>query len=281
MAKNVIETRAPKRSVKGKYALVNGLDLYYEVHGKANQGTPLVLLHGGLGTIGMFAPILAVLAKSRKLIGVELQGHGHTADIDRPMSYQAMADDVAGLVKQLGFESIDLCGYSLGGGVALQTAIRSSQVVRKLAVVSTTCKRAGWYPEVLAGMSAMSAEAARQMVGSPMQQDYAEVAPRPEDWPRLVDKLGTLLRQDYDWSTDVATLKMSTLITVGDADSVRTAHALEMFELLGGGKADAGWDRSGMSRARLAILPGMTHYDIFYSPQMASVIIDFLDEPVK
>jgi pimeloyl-ACP methyl ester carboxylesterase len=263
---------------QGEYANVNGLKIYYEIHG---HGQPLILLHGGLGGIAMFEQLLPGLAENRQVIAVELQAHAHTADIDRPLSFALMADDIAALIKHLGFEKTDILGYSLGGGVALQTAIRHPQVVRKLVVVSTPCKRNGWYPEVLAGMAAMNAEAAKTMVGSPMQQAYASAAPRPEDWPALAAKLGDLLRQDYDWSADVAAIKGPTMIVVGDADSVRTAHAVEFFELLGGGKADAGWDGSGMSNARLAILPARTHYNIFFSPMLVSVVTAFLDAPLS
>ncbi len=262
---------------RGNYAAVNGLKMYYELHG---QGQPVVLLHGGLGGIEMFAPILPALADNRQVVAVELQAHGHTADVDRPLSYEQMADDVAALVRQLGFENADLLGYSLGGGVALQTAIRHPDVVRKLVVVSTPCRSDGWYPEVRAGMRAMNAEIAKTWVGSPMQQAYAGVAPRPEDWPTLVAKTGQLVPQDYDWSAGVAALKAPTMLVVGDADSVRPAHAVEFFELLGGGQRDAGWDGSGMSAARLAVLPGATHYNIFDSPALVAAVTAFLDAPM-
>ena len=259
---------------QGNYAAVNGLKLYYEIHGK---GQPLVLLHGGLGVIGMYAEILPALAEKRQVVAVELQGHGHTPDINRPFSFEQMADDVAALVRQLRFENADLFGYSLGGGVALQTTIRHPDAVRKLVVVSTPCKSDGWYPEVRAGMRAMNAEIAKTWVGSPMQQAYASVAPNPEDWPTLVAKTGPLVSQDYDWSAGVAAIKSPTMIVFGDADSVRTAHAVEFFELLGGGQRDAGWDGSGMSNTRLAILPGTTHYSICFSPMLASTVTPFLD----
>jgi pimeloyl-ACP methyl ester carboxylesterase len=262
---------------QGNYAHVNGLQMYYEIHGR---GQPLVLLHGGLGVIGMYAPILPALADNRQVVAVELQGHGHTADVDRPLSYEHMADDVAALVKQLGFENADLLGYSLGGGVALQTAIRHPHVVRKLVVVSTPCRSDGWYPEVRAGMRAMNAAIAKTWVGSPMHQAYASVAPDPAGWPALVAKTGQLVGQDYDWSAGVAAIQAPTMIVVGDADGVRPAHAVEFFELLGGGQRDAGWDGSGMSNARLAILPGTTHYDIFSSSALVSAVTAFFDAPV-
>lgn len=259
---------------QGKYANVNGLKMYYEIYG---TGKPLLLLHGGFGTISMFGQILPLLAENRQVIAVELQGHGHTADIERSLSFEQMADDVAALIKQLGLKNADLLGYSLGGGVALQTAIRHPGVVRKLVLVSVPYKSDGWYPEIRAGMRTMNAEAAKAMAGSPMHQAYLSVAPKPDDWPTFVANMGQLLSRDYDWSKDVVTIKSPTMIVVGDADSVRTAHAVEFFELLGGGKKDAGWDGSGMSNARLAILPGMTHYTIFSAPILASTVTPFLD----
>jgi pimeloyl-ACP methyl ester carboxylesterase len=260
----------------GNYAEVNGIRLYYEVHG---TGEPLILLHGGLGAIEMFGEVLPLLAEGRQVVGVDLQAHGRTADIDRPLGYEAMADDVAALIEHLGFGAADVMGYSLGGGVALQTAIRHPGAVRKLVVVSTPFRRDGWYPEVLAGMGQMGPEAAEPMKATPMYELYAAVAPRPKDWPVLLTKLGQLLGRAYDWSGDVEAMKTPTMIVVGDADSVRTSHAVEFFELLGGGKQDAGWDGSGMPDSRLAVLPGTTHYDIFSSPALASAVTPFLDAP--
>ncbi len=262
---------------QGKYARVNGLDLYYEVYG---TGKPLVLLHGGLGTIGMFGPVLSSLAETHQVIGVELQAHGHTPDIDRPFSFQQMADDVAALVKQLGFDQADIMGYSLGAAVALQTAFRHPDVVRKLVVVSNPFKSEGWYPENRAGMRAMNAQAAQAMVGSPPHQAYASVAPHPQAWPQLVAKTGPLVGQDYDWSKEVSEIRAPTLLVFGDADAVRPSHIVQFFELLGGGQKDAGWDGSGMPNARLAILPGTTHYNISFSPPLAAAVVPFLDAPM-
>jgi len=268
-----------ERSEDGKagYASVNGLTLYYEIHG---AGEPLILLHGGVGAIQMFGEVLPSLAQNRQVVAVDLQAHGRTADIDRPLSFELMAGDIAALIKHLGIEEADVMGYSLGGGVALRTAIQHPEVVRKLVLVSTPFKREGWYPEILAGMGQMGPAVAELMKQTPMYQLYASIAPRPEDWPVLLTKLGELLRQDYDWSKDVAAIKAPTLLVVGDADSVRTAHAVAFFELLGGGKVDAGWDGSGMSNARLAILPATTHYNIYSSPALAAVVAPFLDAPM-
>ncbi len=262
---------------KGQFASINGLNLYSEIYG---IGKPLILLHGGFGAVSMFEKILPSLAEHRQVIAVELQGHGHTADIDRPLSFEQMADDVAALIRHLKFERSDILGYSLGGGVALQTAIRHPDLVRKLVVVSAPCKSDGWYPGDLAGQRAMNAEVGKTWVGSPMHQAYASVAPRPDDWPALVGKMGQLLSRDYDWSEAVSALKAPVLIVVGDADGVRTAHAVEFFELLGGGQRGANWDGSGVSNSRLAILPSTTHFDIFSSPALPAAVIPFLDAPM-
>ena len=259
----------------GKYASVNGLEMYFESHGK---GVPLVLLHGGLGSTEMFAGLAPIWSRTRQVIALDLQGHGRTADVERPFRYEQMADDVAALVRQLGLGPVDLLGYSLGGGAALQTAIRHPQTVRRLVVVSAPVRRDGWYPEVQAGQAMMNAEAAAGMIGSPPQQAYARLAPRPEAWPDLVAKTGELLKQDYDWSKSFGGLKMPCLLVYGDADGLRPAHIVEMFALLGGGLKDAGWDGAGKPASRLAILPGTTHYDILASPLLPSVVASFLDE---
>jgi pimeloyl-ACP methyl ester carboxylesterase len=265
------------REHEGDYAHVNGLEMYYEIHG---TGEPLILLHGGVGAIEMFGEVLPLLAQGRQVIAADLQAHGRTADIDRPLRFESMADDIRTLIEHLGLEEADVMGYSLGGGVALQTVIRHPQVVRKLVLVSTPFSRDGWYPEVRAGMEQMGPKAAEPMKQTPMYQVYSSVAPRPEDWPELLTKLGQLLGQDYDLSEGVAAIEAPTMIVVGDADSVRTAHAVEFFELLGGGKAAAGWDGSRIPNARLAVLPGTTHYDIFSSPALASAVTPFLDTPM-
>jgi pimeloyl-ACP methyl ester carboxylesterase len=272
------DAKSTRVATAGGYAAVNGLNMYYEVHG---SGAPLILLHGGLGSTGMFGPMLPLLAERRQVIAADLQAHGRTADVDRPLGFESSADDVAALIGQLGLPRADVMGYSFGGGTALQTAIRHPEVVSKLVVVSTPFAREGWYPESRAGMDQMGSESAEFMKQTPIYQAYAPIAPRPEDFPVLLGKMGQLLRQDYDWSQQVAALKMPVMVVMGDADAVRTRHAVEFYELLGGGKADAGWDRSGMPRARLAILPGVTHYDIISSPLLASTAAAFLDEPVE
>jgi pimeloyl-ACP methyl ester carboxylesterase len=260
------------------YAPVNGLKLYYEVHG---TGEPVILLHGGLGASGMFAGILPALSAKRQVIAADLQAHGRTADMDRPLTFAAMASDIAGLLKHLGIAKADVMGYSLGGGVAAHVALACPEAVRKLVIVSTAFSKDGWYPEINAGMSQIGAAAAEPMKQTPMYQMYASIAPRPQDWPVLLAKIGELLRRDYDWSKSVLAIKSPALLVFGDADAVRTAHAVQFFELLGGGKKDGGWDGSGISSARLAILPGATHYNIFSSPALAATTSAFLESGMK
>ena len=276
MAAPICVAAQVKPDAQGHYADVNGIKLYYEIHG---TGKPLILLHGGLGAIEMFGPNLPALARGRQVVAVDLQGHGRTADIDRPLSVQLMADDIAALIKHLNLTSADIMGYSLGGGVALQTAIRHPEVVRKLVVVSTPFRRDAFYPDILAQQGQVTAAAAEAMKQTPMYQLYASIAPRPEDWPRLLGKIGEAMKQDFDFSKDIADIKATTLIVAADADIFPPAHAVELFGLLGGGKRDGGWDGSGRPKSRLAILPGLTHYTLFSAPVLAATVIPFLDEP--
>lgn len=262
------------------YASVNGLELYYEIHGSG--GTPLVLLHGGLGVVGMFAAILPALAEKRQVIGVELQGHGHTADTDRPFSFEAMGDDIALLLENLGIEKADVMGYSFGATVALQTAIRHPEKVNKLVFVSSVYKRDGWYSDTLAGMAAMNEDNAHMMQGTPMYDAYMAAAPRTDDWGRLVGKIGRFLSTDYDWTEQVAALQTPTLIVVGDRDSVRLSHAVEMYGLLGGGQKDSMSGMAGATpddfAAQLAVIPGTLHWNIFMRRDLLlPPVLAFLD----
>lgn len=256
------------------YADVNGISLYYEEHG---SGQPLVLLHGGLAAGSMYAAILPELAKGRRVILVDLQAHGHTADADRPLRYETMADDIAGLIRHLGLDQADLMGYSFGAATAVRTAIQHPALVRRLVIVSVPFRRDGWYPESLAGMEQMGSHLADMLKQGPLYEIYAAAAPRAEDWPVLLDKTGELLRRDYDWSADLATITAPAMLVYADADAVRPAHIVDFYARLGGGLRDASWDGSGRSVARLAILPGQTHYDIFTSPALPAAVIPFLD----
>jgi pimeloyl-ACP methyl ester carboxylesterase len=256
------------------YADVNGISLYYEEHG---SGQPLVLLHGGYGTGEMFGAILEALASGRRVITVDLQGHGRTADVDRPLRFQTMGDDIAALIGHLGLAPADVMGYSLGAATALRIVIQHPDLVRRLVIVSHPVRRDGWFPQSLAGFDQMGPAFAEAMKQSPIYEVYARVAPRAEDWAGLVDKMGTMLREDYDWSAEVAKITAPVMLVYGDADSVRPAHIAEFYALLGGGLRDANWDGSARSVARLAILPSHTHYDIFASPDLTRAVIPFLD----
>ena len=254
--------------MKSGYAPVNGLKMYYEIHG---SGEPLVLIHGGVVGITMFGPNVEALAKTRQVIAVELQGHGHTADIDRPMSCEAMADDIATLIKYLGLQKADVMGYSLGGYVALQTVIRHPQSVRKLVVVSAGFRRNGMYPEVLTAFDNMNASTGAQMKQSPLSKMYPNV-----NWEALFGKLGEMLRKDYDWSDGVKAIQSPTMLVFADADAVRLQHIVEFYSLLGGGQRDAGLDGSQRSANELAILPGLTHYTIDAAPALVETVTPFL-----
>ena len=260
------------------YADVNGVHLYYQRHG-TGAGRPLVLLHGGLGAIEMFGRLRPALGRGRELIAVDLQGHGRTADVDRPLDARLMADDVAALLRHLGVPRADVLGYSMGGIVALQTAIRHPDVVDRLVVVSVPFRRDGFYPELLAQQAHFGAALADMMKQTPMYQLYASIAPRPEDFPRLLSKIGEAMKVDFDYSAEVAGIRAATLVVAGDADAFPPSHAVELFGLLGGGKRDGGWDGSGRPRTRLAILPGVTHYTIYEDPALAAAVLPCLDDP--
>jgi pimeloyl-ACP methyl ester carboxylesterase len=255
-------------------AQVNGIGLGYRIVG---DGEPLVLLHGGFGSSDMFGPNVELLAGARRVIGVDLQSHGRSPAADRPMRFETMADDIAALIRGLGFERAAIMGLSLGGGVGLRTAIQHPDVVERLILVSTVFKRRGWHPEMTAGMDAMGPETAEPLRQTPLYEAYRQVAPRVADWPVLVRQLTEALKIDYDWSAEVAGLRMPVLLVIGDADGMPPSHAVEFFSLLGGGRRDAGFDRSGMTHHRLAILPGVTHYDINAVPALSAAVIPFLD----
>ena len=262
------------------YASVNGLDIYYEMHGR---GEPLIVLPGGFMSVAAMGALVPELAKTRQVIGVELQGHGHTADVDRPMRFETMADDIAALMDHLGLAQADFLGYSLGGGIALRLAIQHPERARKLTLASTAFRRDGWYPETLAGMAAINAEAFK---ATPIYASYLQTSPKPEAWPDFVGKMRQLLTTDYDWTQEVAALKAPVLIAVGDADGLRLAHVVEMFGLLGGGKKDG--DLAGLSSSRLAVLPFTTH--VGWAPPnrgiltrtdlLLPMLTEFLDAPL-
>ena len=262
----------------GAHAAVNGITLYYETHG---AGRPLILLHGGLGSGEMFGPILPTLAANHQVIAVDLQGHGRTADIDRPLDVRLMAGDIAALIAHLGLERPDLVGYSLGGGVALFTAVRYPDKVGKLVMASTNIRTDAIDAEMRRQQGQVSAAAAEFMRETPMYQLYQRVAPRPGDFGRLLDKIGASMGESFDFSAEVRGLRVPTLIACADADMAPPRHYVEVFGLLDGGLRDGGWMGEGRPEGghALAILPGLTHYNIFASPLLAAVALGFIDGP--
>lgn len=264
------------RSMAMTYIDVNGLSLYYEEHGTANGGTPLIMLHGGFGTGDMFGDSLPVLAEDRWVVTADLQGHGRTADIDRPLRFETMADDIAALIRHLGTGQADVLGLSLGGGVALRLAIQHPELVRRLVLMSQPCRWDGWFPEVRAGFTGLTRAIAEQFKQAPWYAVYEKVAPRPEQWPDLIDKIGRLLVIPYDWSAQAAQLTMPVMLIYGDADSVTPAHITEFWGLLGGGQRDGNWDGSLRPASRLAILPGQVHTTIWTAPEMPALVGAFL-----
>ena len=261
----------------GKYAEVNGINLYYETHG---TGRPLILLHGGLGSGEMFGPVLPILAERHQVVAVDLQGHGRTADIDRPLDVRLMAGDIAALIDHLRLATPDVVGYSLGGGVALQTAAQYPAKVRRLVMVSANLRPDAIYAEMRAQQGQVSAAAVDFMKDTPMYQLYQRVAPRPEDFPRLLDKIGQAMSKDFDYTEEVRGLQMPTLVVAADADMAPPSHAVEVFKLLDGGLRDGGWMGEGRPKGghALAILPGLTHYTIFNSPLFAAATLAFLEQ---
>jgi pimeloyl-ACP methyl ester carboxylesterase len=261
----------------GAYAEINGLQMYYETHGGA--GRPMILIHGGLASSEMFGPILPALSANHVVIAPDLQGHGRTADIDRPIDIRLMADDVASLIDHLGLDRPDVVGYSLGGGVAFQTAVRYPDKIGKLVMASAHIRRDAIPAEMLAQQAQVSAAAAEFMKDTPMYELYQRVAPRPEDFGRLLDKIGTSMQVDFDFSQEVRDLQVPTMIVAADADMAPPSHYVEAFKLLDGGLRDGGWMGEGRPKGghALAILPGLTHYNLGASPLFATVTLEFLD----
>lgn len=268
------EAESPSATTKSGYVEANGVNCYYEIHG---EGEPLLLLHGGLGSIDMFETVLPILAEGRQVIGVDLHGHGRTALGDRPISLIDMGDDMAVIVKELGHDQVDVLGYSLGGGVAFRMAVQHPEAVRRLVITSAGFAQDGFYPEMLPQQAQVGAEMAEAMKETPMYTSYVAVAPHPEDFPKLLDRMGELMRKPYDWTEDVKTLKMPVMLVYGDSDMFRPEHIVEFYQLLGGGLRDAGWMREHMSQNRLAILPDLTHYETFAAPALAHTVLPFLN----
>ena len=263
-----------KADAKSGYVTANGVNYYYQIRG---QGEPLLLLHGGLGQIEMMAPVLPILAETRTVIAVDLHGHGRTQLGDRPISLIVMGDDMVVILKSLGYEQVDVLGYSFGGGVALRFAIQHPEMVRRLVVVSAGYAQDGFYPEMLPQQAAVGSGLLEMMKGTPMYQSYVAVAPDPDEFPRLLDAMGEYMRKPFDWSEDVKKLKPPVMLVYGDSDMFRLEHVISFYHLLGGGLKDAGWQREHMSPNRLAIVPDLTHYEMFLSPRLAATVVPFLN----
>jgi pimeloyl-ACP methyl ester carboxylesterase len=272
-----METDMANVTVQTGYAPVNGLNLYYEIHGEAREDAPpLVVLHGSFMTIELMGKLVPDLAKGRQVIAVEFQGHGHTADIDRPLTYEQLADDTAALIQHLGLEQADVYGYSLGGGVVFQMAVRHPQLVRKLVIVSATYTSDGYHPEVLPAIAQIKPE---MFDGTPWRASYDRVAPDPSAFSALAAKHVALDSVPYSWPTDaIRAITAPALIIVGDSDGIRLEHAAEMFRLFGGGVFG---DVAGLPASQLAILPGTTHVGLLdRADWIVAMVNPFLDAPL-
>jgi pimeloyl-ACP methyl ester carboxylesterase len=266
------DARVPEVS---SYASVNGLEMYYEIHG---SGEPLVLLHGAFSAIGTsFGELLPSLAEGRQVIAFEMQAHGRTPDIDRPLFIEQMADDVAAALRQLGIERADIFGYSMGASVALHLAIRHPDVVRKLVLASVTYNLGGVHPGLMDGLAEMKPE---MMYGSAWHEEYTQIAPHPEDFATLFAKKTQMDRNLKDVPAEViASIEAPTLLIIGDSDLVRPEHAVEMFRLLGGGVF--GDTPAGLPNSQLAVLPGTSHVTLVSRAELLlSIIPPFLDAPM-
>lgn len=269
----IMTTQEHVRDTSG-HIEANGVSYYYEIHG---QGEPLLLLHGGLGTIDMFGPVLQILSEARTVIGVDLHGHGRTQLGDRKIDLVDIGNDLAIVLQDLGYPLVDVMGYSFGGGAALRLAIQHPERVRRLAVVSAGFAQDGYFPEMIEQQMQVGSHMAEMMQGTPMHQSYVAVAPNPDEFPQLLDRMGELMRTPYDWADEARSIEIPVMLVYGDSDMFRPEHIVEFYQLLGGGLRDAGWMRENMSTNRLAILPDLTHYETFMAPEVAETVLPFLN----
>ena len=252
----------------GGYADVNGIRLYHEIYG---HGEPLVLIHGGLTTISQMQGWITPLARRWQVIAVEMQGHGRTADTDRQMSFTAMGDDIAALLGYLKIPNAFLVGHSFGGASAIRAAIQHPEKVRRLVVISSPYARSGWFPEAQRGMSQVGSAMAANMMQTPTGE-FSKKWPEPQRFPQFLDKMGKLLSEDYDWSAEIARLKMPVLLVFADNDSISQKHIAQFFALLGGGVKEPGWVNTQLSKSRLAVVPGYSHYNLITSAEVPQII---------
>lgn len=258
------------------YADANGIKIYHEIYG---QGEPLVLIHGGLTTISEMQGWVEPLAKTRRVIAVEMQGHGRTPDTDRPMSFATMGDDVVALLDHLRIPKADVVGHSFGGASAIRAAIQHPDKVRRLVVISSPYARSGWYPEAQRGMSQVGAAMAENMVQTPTGK-FSKQWPEPQRFRQFLDKFGRMMSEDYDWSADIAKLPMPVLLVFADNDSISQKHIAEFFAMLGGGIKEPGWLNTQLSTSRLAVVPSYSHYNLITSPEVPRIIAKYLADPL-
>jgi pimeloyl-ACP methyl ester carboxylesterase len=262
--------------MNGHYAQVNGLDMYYEVHGAEHGGTPLVLLHGAFSATGTsWGALIGELSRDRRVISVEQQGHGHTADTARPLRIETMAEDTAALLDAIGVEQADLYGYSMGAAVALAVAIARPDKVRKLVLQSVAVADDGYHPGHFEMMGQIQPE---MLHGSPFHDEYLSIAPRPSDFDALVAKVKEMV--EHTAPVDPAAIRALTspvLTVMGDSDIFRPEHAVELFRLTGGG---VNGDIAGLPQSQLAILPGTSHVGSVHQVRLLTALVPaFLDAP--
>ena len=260
-------------AIRKGHVEADGVRYGYEIHG---SGAPMLLLHGGFGTMDMFRSVLGHMTAQHQVIMIDLYGHGRTALTDRPIDAIAMGDDMATVVRALGFERVDVLGFSAGAKVAFRLAVQHPDVVGRLVLASIPFANTGFFPALIEQQKGLTRESAAMLMQTPMYEAYKAVAPRVEDFPEFVARMAEAISTPYDWSEEVKTLKPTTLLIFGDSDMFPLEHIIRFYQLLGGGQRDGGWDGSGMTRHRLAILPGMTHYEMSDAPSMIDTALAFL-----
>lgn len=271
--------QTPQPASSGYADAAEGLKVYYEIYGK---GDPIVVMAGGFGDTSSMMQVIGPLSRTRQVIGIDLEGHGHTALRITPMSHERNGDDVAAVLRHLNIQKADVAGYSHGGDAAIRMAIQHPKMVRNLIVISTTARRDGWYPELLPAMASISSAQLPQFKQTPFYKRYVSVAPHPDQFGQLMDHMGALMKKNYDWRPEIARLQMPVLLLFADHDAVSMKHIAEFFALFGGGVRDPGYvGTPHYARARLAIVPGYTHYNFGMGPDIARVIEAYLTHPTS
>lgn len=274
-----IQTGAITPARSGYADAAEGLKVHYEIYG---EGDPIVVMAGGFGDASSMMEVIRPLSRTRQVIGIDLEGHGHTALRRTPMSHERNGDDVAAVLRHLNIPKADIAGYSHGGDAAIRMAIQHPDMVRNLIVISTAAERDGWHPELLPAMASISSAQLPQFKQTPFYKRYVTVAPHPDQFGLLMDRMGELMKKDYDWRPEIAKLRMPTLLLFADHDAVSMKHIAEFFALFGGGIRDPGYvGEPRYARARLAIVPGYTHYNFGMGPDIARVVENYLTHPTS